>query len=277
MLTSAPINILLDAGIFMHSEIAENATRLETVKWGPATQSVEIHGYVRKALSSNPKLQAEKDALFTIGRLIREGRIIAFRYGEIAFELCRAANPVIVNALAECKILHCDPPIVRSKFRQTIQSEEIIRKGGKKDRDAGNVPSEFNQIPWLTWLKDLTPNEVTLLMEHQAELNLTSFEVQSFRELNWFQVLCDRSQSPENYVDVFHLWTAERNGLSFLTLDQGIQNLVARVKTEKRRSVDVNSTVYLPTDLLRAMAVSQPDPVPMELGRFYGLGDGIIY
>ena len=82
--------------------------------------------------------QNQKNALFTVGRLIRERRIEAYDYVEISFERMRGRPPIQqFNALQNCKIHRCAPAVERSRFTQTINFRETIAKGGKKDRKAG--------------------------------------------------------------------------------------------------------------------------------------------
>jgi hypothetical protein len=71
-----------------------------------------VHGFVRKKLDEDPENQKQKDALFTVGRLIREGRIQAFDYNEINFERLRGIAPVQrFNALENCQIHRCATPV----------------------------------------------------------------------------------------------------------------------------------------------------------------------
>lgn len=269
MPTSRMMKLLFDAGVFVHAEIAVPATQSKTLTWGPREIILPIAGAVRKPLHADPLRQTELDALFTVGRLIRENRVQAFRYHEVMIELWRGRNAPWVNALTKCNIVDCEPALHRSKFRSTADFREAARKGGKKDGEDGTEPSLQTQLAFFSWLKDLKPLEVELLIRHATEIRLTPFEVESLQRLNWFQVMCKRSGSAENYVDVFHLWTAERNGLGLLTLDKKIKRLVERVAAEKSRPVPNLPEVFLPTDLLREMGVTSPDPVPLQAGVFY--------
>ena len=76
------MEILLDNGIFVHSEFAEDAVKPTTVRWGGIPQTHAVHGFVRKKPDEDTENQNQKDALFTIGRLIREGRVQAYDYIE---------------------------------------------------------------------------------------------------------------------------------------------------------------------------------------------------
>jgi len=77
------VRILLDNGIFSHAEFAESAIRKTTVRWGCTDQLYEVCGAIRKVPDKNLGYQRQKEALFTVGRLIREGHIQAFAYWEI--------------------------------------------------------------------------------------------------------------------------------------------------------------------------------------------------
>lgn len=263
------VKLLFDAGIFIHAEIAVPATQSKTLKWGTREITVPISGAERKPPQDDPSRQNEFDALFTVGRLIREGRVQAFRHHEVMVELWRGRNTPWVSALTKCDIFTCEPALHRSKFRSTTNFREAVRKGGKKDREKGIAPSNQTQLAFLSWLHGLKPRAVEMLILHATEIGLTSFEVESLQRINWFQIMCGRSGSAENYVDVFHLWTAERNGLCFLTLDNKIKRLVERVAAEKSCPVSNLPDVFLPTDLLRAMGVTSPDPVPFQTGAFF--------
>ena len=118
----------------------------------------------------------------------------------------------------------------------------------------------------------LQKQHVEILVQRAEAIGLTEFEVESLRTLEWFRTLCKAANSPEHYPDVFHLWTAERNGLDgFLTLDKKLQNLVERVRNEKRERIEIHPVVLRPLDLLRLLGVDNPDPIPVDVNRFYHL------
>jgi hypothetical protein len=71
---------------------------------------------------------------------------------------------------------------------------------------------------------------------------------------------------------VFHLWTTGRHGLdALLTLDKKLPRLVDRVRNEKKKEIDIRTEVLQPLDLLHRLGISEPDPVPIDTGRFYNL------
>lgn len=265
------MKILLDNGIFIHSEFAEDAINPTTVNWGDTTITRSVHGFVRKKPDDDPEYQSQKEALFTVGTLIREGRIQAYDYIEIRFERMRGRAPIQhFNALQNCQIHRCLTPVERSRFRQTINIMETIAKGGKNDRKAGTALGIANQIPFFEWLCRLSKPNVDNIVKHAADIGLPPFEVESLKNVEWFQVVCRRSGSPENYPDVFHLWTAERNGLdAVLTLEKRLPNLVFRINNERNKKIQIRTEVLRPLQLLRKLGINETDPVPMAPDRFY--------
>lgn len=267
------MRILFDNGIFSHSEFAEGAIKKQEVLLGDIRQTVEIQGFTRKPPHREKEYQDQIDALFTIGRLIKEEKVIAYDYIEIQFERMRdTGKNQVFNALQGCEIQRCRSPLERSKFRQSINLIDTISKGGKKDRKAGIDLGETNQIAFYKWLITLGKEHVDVLIQHATEIGLTEFEVENLKNIDWFQFVCQRSGSPENYPDVFHLWTAERNGFDgFLTLEKSLPNLISRINNEKTREITTNIEVLRPLDLINKLGIGNPDPVPMEKDRFYHL------
>jgi hypothetical protein len=267
------MKVLLDNGIFTHSEFAELTRRRLSVNFGGTDHSVEIHGVMRKPPDGKADYQRQIDSLFTVGRLIRSGQIEAYSYLEVDCERIRGTPKLgICNALSGCSIRRCQPAINRGKFRQTFNFSEWASKGGKKDRKKGTATlGPANQLPFLTWLYGLDKKDIAVLLTHAQRLKLSDFDMASFNELNWFRYICSRCGSTENYVDAFHLWTARRNTLdAFLTLENTFQNIISNVKKEKK-GLGTNVEVLRPLDLLQNLRVKQIDPVPMEYGRFYHL------
>jgi hypothetical protein len=267
------VRVLLDTGIFIHAEFATNAVKRTTIRWGGTDQISEVHGLKRKPPSQDFDYQSQKDALFTVGRLIREGRIEAFEYWEIECEKFRG-TPTIkeFNALRDCVIHKCDPAIQRSRFRKSINLTDVFSKGGKKDIKNGISLGQANQIAFLEWLVSLTPSQVNCISSNGRTIGLPQFEIDSFTDIGWFKRLCNRSGSRENYPDVFHLWTAKRNELdTLLTLENTLPKLVDRIKSEKSGRIRIGVDVFRPLDLLKKLGIDKPDPVPLEINRFYHL------
>ncbi len=264
-----PIKVLLDNSIRSHAEFAEDAVQDQELQWGPRKITMQVLGFKRKAPHKDRSYQSQIDAIFTVGRLIREGRILPFSSSEIRVEAFRRSKPnPTLYALKDCNISSCPPPIERSKFRQTINIHEYLAKGGKKDRKRGKNLGKMNQIPFMEWLQTLDKPSVALLIDHKETLRLSDFEVKSLENINWYQFICRRSNSRENYPDIFYLWTAERNCIEvFLTLESKLPNIVAQIKNEN--NIEISTEVFRPLEFLRWFGIGKPDEVPIEFDRFY--------
>ena len=219
-----PIRVLLDAGILSNAEFAAGAVKQHVERWGGRELTVPIYGFMRKPPHNDAAYQRQVDAIFTIGRLIRQGRIQAYKYIEIQYEVARSYRDApICDALHGCQIETCLPAVERTCFRGG-NFLDVLMKGGKKDRKLGVRLSALNQIPCFEWLCSLEEQQIQHIRSLRPQLikfrGITAFDLESLRNINWFKFLCDRSGSPENYPDIFHLWTAERNTLDvFLTLE----------------------------------------------------------
>jgi hypothetical protein len=268
-----PTSVLLDTGVISHSEFAEFTAKELPVRWAGRSSVSKIYGLKRKPPARDEDYQKQMEAMFTVGRMIREGKIAAYTYVELEFERFRGRVEVQeFNALRGYTIHKCDPAIRRSQFVGTTDFQAFIAKGGRKDRRSGAPLGEENQTTFLKWLYGLDKELVDALVDHASVIGLNQFEIDSLRDLEWFQLVCKRSRSPENYPDVFHLWTAERNRLdTFLTLEKKLPNLVDQVRNEKRCGISVSTQVLRPLALLEKLGVAGPDPVPIEIDRFYNL------
>jgi hypothetical protein len=265
------LRILLDNGILTHSEFAEPAIQQTAMHWGGTYQVSDVRGFTRKKPHRDVNYQLQMEALFTIGRLIRENAITAYTCWELECEKFRDQIGLgVCNALKGCKVHKCQAAINRSVFRQTTNLEDAFAKGGIKERKAGVELGEANQIAFLIWLRALTKTMVDEVIRNAALVKLADFDIDSLKNIAWFQFLCERSGSPENYPDVFHLWTAEHNGFNaLLTLETKLPNFVCRIRNEKTRAIEINTEVLRPLDLLKKLGIQNPDPVPMDDGRFY--------
>ena len=268
---SEPIKVLLDNGILSHAEFAENAVQEKEILFGQQKQTLPIHGFIRKSPQNDSSYQSQTDALFTIGRLIREGKIIPFCSTELKVEAFRSISPnPVYYALKDCEISYCPPPIERSKFRITSNSQDYFAKGGKKDKKRGINLGDFNQISFMEWLKTLDKSSIALLIEHSETLGLSDFEVGSMKDIGWYQFVCGRSNSRENFPDIFHLWTAERNSIDvFLTLEKKLPNIIAQIRKEKQKTIEISTEVFRPLEFLNWLGIDVPDEVPIEFDRFY--------
>src|SRR5450432_4399030 len=86
-----PLRVLMDAGVVIHSEFAEPAvkeTSESPVRWSDGS-AIRISGLKRKQPYEDEDYRKQKEALFTIGRMIREQNIEAYTYSEINVENLR--------------------------------------------------------------------------------------------------------------------------------------------------------------------------------------------
>jgi len=261
---------MLDNGIISHAKFVNYVIQEKISTCRDHETTTKIYGLMRKDPNGGDNYQRQKEALFTIGRLIREGQVEAYSYNELKFERAkgRIRNPEF-NALNGCQIRICNPAIERSRFLKTANFSDFIAKGGKKDKKDQVALGDANQIAFCTFLCSLNKSAVKIILLNAELLHLTQFEIESLNEINWFQFICKRFV-PESYPDAFHLWTAERNALdAFLTLEKTLQNKVSNIRRERKCPIKINTQVLRPLDLLEKFGIDRPDPIPIELEQFY--------
>lgn len=265
------MRVMLDNGIFGHSQICDWAMGPQGPNFGDENQHYEVLGIVRRKAHADAAFQAQIDALLTVGRLIREGRIRAFTYSELDCEkLKQFMGDNMLDALAECRIETCLPAIERSRFLQGDYFE-FARKGGKKDRKRG-LDTHLSQIAFLEMLCDLKDGFLSQWMPIKGLLGLTDFEIESLTNVKCFQIFCQISNSVENYPDMFHLWTAQRNRMdAILTLDDRFANIAKQVYKTGKVPIEFPTQVVRPLELLERLCVNAPDQIPIKYDCFYPL------
>jgi hypothetical protein len=266
------MKILVDTGVISSADFLTGDSRIQELKWGNVSAHTRIAGFKRVEPDKDADQQREKDALFTIGRLARQGRITLYTYRELTVEIWRRprGKEPLLNAFLQCQFQQCPAPIERSKFRTTIDMNEWFAKGGRSDRGKGIPPTEFSQIPFLQWLSNLSDQETATLVLHSKTLRLDDFEVLSLNDLRWFQALTGAFASPENMPDCFHIWTARRNSLdALLILEKKLPRTIEQLRRRKQGSIDTGVAVLRPTELLHQLGVVEIDTVPVDPGRFY--------
>jgi hypothetical protein len=267
------MRVMLDNSIFAHSQFAEPANGPQGPRFGVHNQHYLVCGFIRKKLDHNIEYQAQMDSLFTIGRLIREGRFEAFTYCELEYEsMKRFIGESVFDALDHCRVTDCPPAIERSRFQQG-NFFNLIRKGDKEDKKLG-VPTALSQITFMQMLCDSDRLWYPWVLGVKDLLGLTDFEIDSFRNLACFRKLCAVSQSSENYPDMFHLWTAQRNHMDvFLTLEKKLPKIGNQIEKSKQIGVEYPTKVRRPIEFLHSIGITDLDPVPIEPGRFYPFGE----
>ena len=247
--------------------------RTSCMRWirreNPATPFANKElGAERLSLEPNDNRQAEIDAIYTIGREMRETRLSAYSSLELAFE--RRAddfgqNPL--DAFEGCEIDSVEVPISRGHFFQG-PLDEFILKGGKKDRKNGENVG-LSQISFLKWLCSLEPKTIDKILVSPIGRQLSEFEKQSFGQLDWFKSLANELKSDENLPDGLHIWTAERNEIDFfLTLDQRLINQIDGI-VSRRKPFELSTRVVSPLQLLDELGVPSLGSPPIEPNRLY--------
>jgi hypothetical protein len=107
------MKVLLDNGVVSSSNFLVAASREQQVKWGKTVECISIDGFKRADLDHDPDQQREKDASFTIGRLVRAGRISLHTYSELSVENWRRGRGSEPLVELQDEIL---PLLVRSEF-----------------------------------------------------------------------------------------------------------------------------------------------------------------
>jgi hypothetical protein len=265
------MRVMLDNSIPGHSQLCDWAMGPQGPLFGVQNQHCEVLGMVRKKPHDDAAFQSQIDSLFTVGRLIREKRIEAFTYSELRCEqMEQFSGDSMLDALAECNIQTCPPAIDRSRFLQGDYFA-FARKGGKADRKRG-LSTGLSQIAFLQMLCGLEDGFLSQWIPAKDILGLTEFEIESLQNLRCFQQFCKISNSVENYPDMFHLWTAQRNRMQvFLTLDNRLANIAKAIHKSQGVAIEFPTQVLRPSELLRLLGVEAPDPVPIKRGQFYTL------
>lgn len=266
------LRVLLDNGVVSASDFAEGAIQRQTFRWGTRTTSVEIAGFQRVPPDANLEIQREKDALFTVGRLVHEGKLELYTYFELMAEQWRRnkGRDQAGNAFRGCTVRHCRAALDRSSHFQGISMDAVIAKGGRKDRKAG-VDCGISQIAFLTFLLDLKPEHVEQLIALGPPIVRDDFDCESLRDLDWFKRAARVAPSEENLPDFFHLWTGRRNSMDvFLTLEKNLPRYAGELD---RLGLLQPLAVFRPTELLQSFGIRELDPIPLETGRFYSFGE----
>jgi hypothetical protein len=275
-LDAKPLKVLVDNGAVSAASFLIPAQRAQELKWGDQAAHLAIAGFVRTPIAKDAEQQAEKDALFTIGRLARAGRVSLFTYVELSAEQWRGSlrREPFVNAFAGHKANQCHAPIERTKFRAGLGFDEWMAKGGKKDRKQDRASNDLGQIPFLSWLASLSDAHTNALMGIAAKLRLTEFEVDSLRDLGWFQALAKELGSQENLPDCFHIWTARRNNIPvFLTLEKTLPRRIEQIQNRRQQALEIDVAVLRPSALMLRLGITELDTVPLEPERVYSVGE----
>lgn len=252
-----PVGLMLDRSIRCWTTIAEPVSKSDTFKWGPTTQSVELHGFCLRTPQANEEWKREEVmALPTIFRLAREDKIETCSYSELFFEAFRGPTGIrggIGDLENGVQIREVEAAVERSFFQGSEVSE--YSKGE-------------NLTEFVEFLLGLSNHEegVQLLLSSVPKLpKMTQCGLQNIERL---VELCN-GLNPKQCRDAFHLWTTEMNSLNyFLTLDKKFINFMTLTSQCELQAYPIN-----PRALLAELGVEDLDPMPFEAGAFISFFD----
>ncbi|MCP9625827.1 hypothetical protein NML43_01865 [Rhodopseudomonas palustris] len=237
--------ILVDHSVFSHAKLA-------------SVINVAVAGFENKLtlLQAKPAVQdlwlrTQIEALPTVVRLVRDGRLEACSYFELMMESWRGSNfpgNPASDMFRGLNIKELQAPFNRSTFRKSAGID---------------LASKQSQTAFCEWI--LKDGE-TLLRRPEWLRELDEFELQALNQLPKYREIC-RSLSSAQLVDGWHLWTSELHRLDgFLTTDRKF----ARALSANKHLVLACRPIF-PEDLLDEMGVQELDPMPLEYGRRYYL------
>lgn len=215
-----------------------------------------VLGYVRKAglEKSSSWLQEEFNCLPTISKLLQSKKIIGYRYVELDLENWQRSGSAIGskfgNLFPENLFNEVNPAIERSYFFQSFMNEYITTSA---------------MVKFCNFLININPSN-----NNFEELGLPAEMQKNLRNISRYHELCHVLQKGEQFVDAFHLWSAEVNDIKyFLTTDRKFRNAI-------QNAVGSCQPIY-PTQLLNKLGVTEKEPFSFELDVFYGIGGNVMW
>src|SRR4051794_15928552 len=222
------------------------------VQWGPKLISVDIMAVRKRPLPSASEDKRREDiaAIATIGQLIRKEEIKAYTSA----------------------ILQAESGGTRREVR-LIFGEEFQPFYGCEFHDA-SIPVDF--LPSYLFLSN--PDKIReacigiLALAKNREAIETQcarwsahghdqFKIDSLRDVHRYTELC-KGIDEGKYVDAFHVWTCERNGIDvFLTMDYMFINAFSKKRLSCR--------VLRPCELLKEIDIKEIHDLPLKEGKDY--------
>lgn len=249
------MKILFDTSVRLHGIIGVFAFENVTVPWGDTLQELPILRAVRRPdrHGNQTWLKQQVECLPTIGRLIRENKIKAYKSSEIMWEWARTAKigQASYYAFENCRFEDADSPIERSKlFQSDFRKHATVE--GLRD--------------FCKWLMQLNHEHIPTLLSSPIADRFTEFEKSNFLNLKLLVDIC-RDIEEKHYPDAFHLWTVEANNFDFyLTTDKTFIN-----EWTQKSKAKLKCQMISPRELLVAMGINQLDPIPLQHGTYYSL------
>lgn len=249
------LRVLIDRNLEQYALTAEGVVQTKTEKWGPHTVTADIYGYRAKALPKAEWPRRQIEALPTITRLAREGKIVFCTSHELKFESFRASRGWRGSRgdLFRGIVYECVPAAIeRSYFWQTI--------------DLNKYTSGEGQVGWYkNFLLKVDENQ--LLERLKGHIEFPDFDRQNIENLGRFRELCKYLDTDDHIRDAFHLWTAEVNNLNyFLTVDKKFIN-----KMTRSTPLSLSTPPITPAELVKKLGIRILDPLPLSDQRFRNL------
>ncbi|QIZ75754.1 hypothetical protein [Ferrimonas lipolytica] len=218
------------------------------------TRSNGVIGYRRKdpVGEDGSWLRREFRALPTVSKLIIAGDISAFRYVELDFENWKrkgsASGSNLGNLFPNSVMKQVEPAIERSYYFQAFMNEYLYTR------------SVANFCKWLN-----TKGIEESALKVAKSKNATDDMLRNIRNVSRYQEMCKKLQKTEQYIDAFHLWTAEINDIEyFVTADRKFINAINKL--------DCKCQPILPSELLTQMNLEASEPFQFKENVFYGIG-----
>lgn len=259
---SSPIKILADAGV-LSVGVADPAYWSRVTPTNPPgfpAFTNRLIVYCGREIKENNKTIADEWLYVqAIGRAAREKTLGIYSYSELQWENWLGFQSMRNNvtpyyAFNGVEILHIDSPIERSKFFQSanwLKGEEVEK--------------------FIDWLLTC---DLNLLW--RIESLLSSYEMENFKNLDIFRVLCSEEVFGRKRArDVFHLWAAECAGIDyFLTVDFKF----LRIFEDKcaQNKVSTRCKVISPSALIKRLNISTDDIDMPTPGKCYTM-NGVEY
>jgi len=252
-----PLPILMDNCILSLSETMQPMLKKDKIVVNGKSYPYQFIGYKRKPKpGSEEKWKIHQiNCLPTIAKIAREEKIELFTYNELRHEAWKKPNSFPSNIIGD---IFSD---INFKDVDAAVERTYLFSG-----DSDYIFSKEQVIKFCKWL--LNPNIKEVANQLAKQNRFPSFLIQNLRNAERYQTLCE-NLSEEQYIDAFHLWTAEVNDLNlFLTTDKTFINVMTRTK-----NVNLNCRPISPSQLLSSMNIDKLEPFKYSEKEFYTIFD----
>ncbi len=213
----------------------------------------DVIGYVRKPLvgKDGDWLREEISCLPSISKLVNDNAITAYRYIELDLENWKRSGSADTSRLGQLfpnTIMHEVPPAIeRSYFFQASLTEHLHND---------------QVIEFCKWLnkKNIEADILNILTNKPVPKEV----IKNVNSLPNFHELCRVLQKEAQYVDAFHLWSAEMCNIDyFLTADRKFINAI--------KNANCSCQAILPSQLLEVLNINIREPFKYQHNVFYNI------